>query len=84
MSENIEIGFMAFLAEGKEGIGAVRGVSDDSVTIYVENGGEFIVPMAAVRSVHDGKVLLDPARLDKALLDAVGHVHDREDPRLAG
>lgn len=84
MRENIEIGFMAFLAEGKEGIGAVRDLSDDGVVIYVENGGEFIVPMSAVRSVHDGKVMLDPNRLDRALLDAVGRVHDREDPRLSG
>jgi hypothetical protein len=84
MNQPIETGFMAFLAEGKEGIGAVRGVSSDSLVIYVENAGEFIVPMSAVRKVHDQKVMLDPKHLDKALLDAVGHVHDSEDPRLAG
>jgi hypothetical protein len=37
-----------------------------------------------VRSVHDQKVMLNPRLLDKALLDAIGHVHDSEDPRLAG
>jgi hypothetical protein len=84
MNERIEIGFMVFVAEGKEGIGAVRGVSPDALVIYVENAGEFIVPRAAVRSVHDQKVMLNPRLLDKALLDAVGHVHDSEDPRLAG
>ncbi len=75
---------MAFVAEGNEGIGAVRGVSPDSVVIYVENAGEFIVPMTAVKKVHDHKVMLNPRLLDKALLDAIGHVHDREDPKLLG
>jgi hypothetical protein len=84
MNEPIEPGFMAFIAEGKEGIGAVRGVSPDALVIYVENAGEFIVPMAAVKKVHDQKVMLNAKLLDKALLDAVGHVHDSEDPRLVG
>jgi len=84
MNERIEPGFMAFVKEGSEGIGAVRGVSPDAIVIYVENAGEFIVPMSAVRKVHDQKVMLNPRLLDKALLDAIGHVHDREDPKLVG
>jgi hypothetical protein len=84
MHEPIELGFMAFVAEGSEGIGAVRGVSPDHVVIYVENAGEFIVPMTAVRKVHDQKVMLNPRLLDKALLSAIGHVHDSEDPKLVG
>jgi hypothetical protein len=84
MNEPIEQGYMAFIAEGKEGIGAVRGVSTDSIVIYVENAGEFIVPRSAVKKVHDKKVMLNPRALDKALLDAIGHVHDREDPNLTG
>lgn len=84
MNERIEQGFMAFIAEGSEGIAAVRGVSPDSIVLYVENAGEFIVPRSAVTKVHDHKVILDPKRLDKALLAAVGHAHDREDPKLLG
>lgn len=84
MNERIERGFMAFLAEGKEGIGAVREVGASHIVIYVENGGEFIVPRTAVRRVHDSKVILDQRLLDRALLSAVGHAHDREDPNLAG
>lgn len=84
MNEPIEQGFMVFLAEGKEGIGAVRGASQDGLVVFVENAGEFTVPMAAVKRVHDKKVLLDPMLLDKTLLEAVGHVHDSEDPRLLG
>ena len=84
MIERIEQGFMAFIAEGKEGIGAVRQVTTKAIVIYVENGGEFTVPIAAVRRVHDQKVILDPDRLDKALLKAVAHAHDKEDPKLVG
>ena len=84
MNEPIETGFMVFLAEGKEGIGAVRSTADDHVVIYIENGGEFKVARSAVRRVHDDKVILDPAKLDKALLAALGHTHDREDPNLVG
>jgi hypothetical protein len=84
MDETIEPGFMAFLAEGKEGIGAVRSVTPQHIVVYVENGGEFKVARAAVRRVHDDKVILDPGKLEKALLAAVGHAHDSEDPKLLG
>jgi ureidoglycolate hydrolase len=84
MNERIEQGFMAFIAEGKEGIGAVRGVTPHSIVIYVENAGEFIVPMSAVRKVHDQKVILDRHLLDAALLAAIRRAHDSEDPKLAG
>lgn len=84
MNEKIEPGYMAFLAEGKEGIGAVREVAAEHIVIYVENGGEFRVPRTAVRKVHDHKVMLDRGKLDKALLVAVGQAHDREDPKLVG
>lgn len=84
MTDLIETGYMVFLAEGKEGIGAVRETSPGHIVVYVENSGEFNVPRSAVRRVHDGKVLLDPRQVDAALLAAVGHVHDAEDPRLVG
>lgn len=84
MNEPIQTGLMVFLAEGKEGIGAVRETAPDHIVVYVENSGEFTVPRAAVRKVHDGKVVLDPRQVDPALLKAVGHAHDSEDPRLVG
>lgn len=80
----IEPGFMAFTAEGHEGIGAVRQVGDTSLIIYVENSGEFEVPIAAVKAVHDQKVVLFPHLLDKAVVEAVRHARDREDPKLLG
>jgi hypothetical protein len=84
MNEPIQQGFMVFLAEGKEGIGAVRATAPDHIVVYVENAGEFRVDRAAVRKVHDDKVILDPGQVDRALLAAVGHSHDREDPKLVG
>ena len=39
MTQTIEAGFMAFLAEGHEGIGAVRDVSAGKIVVYVENAG---------------------------------------------
>ena len=84
MTENIEEGFMAFIADGADGIGAVREVNATSLVIYVENGGEFVVPRSAVKDVHSQKVILRPERLDKRLLAAIGHVHDSEDPNLVG
>ena len=79
----IEIGFQAYLEEGGEEFGAVREVAPagrDEIVVYVENAGDFTVPLRAVRSVHDGKVVLDRAQLDQPLLDAIAHAHEREEP----
>ncbi len=84
MTQNIEPGFMAFLVDGKDGIGAVREVTSTSLVLYIENAGEFVVPRSAVKDVHSQKVLLKPDLLDKRLLAAIGHVHDSEDPKLVG
>lgn len=84
MAKNIEAGLMAFVRDGSEGIGAIRNVGATTLTIYVENAGEFEIPKSAVRDVHAGKVMLNPALLPKALLAAVGHIHDSEDPKLVG
>ena len=80
----IAVGFQVFTAEGGEEVGAVRSVdaSRKELVIYVENAGEFTVRADAVRSVHDGKVVLDPERLDPDLRRAVVHAHDREEPGL--
>ena len=83
--KNIEIGSQVYLKEGGDPCGAVRDVPPDNrdeITIYVENSGEFTVSMDAVRAAHDGKIILDPTRLDQRLLDAVAHAHDAEVPGL--
>ena len=82
---NVEIGSQLYLEEGDDPCGAVRSVATggrNEITVYVENSGEFIVNSDAVRAAHDGKVILDQARLDKSLLDAIVHAHDAEVPGL--
>jgi len=78
--ESIEVGFQVFLKDGTEEFGAVKDLlsARSELVIYVENHGEFVVPLSAVHAVHSQKVMLDPARLDKKLRTAIGHAHDAE------
>jgi hypothetical protein len=78
--EKIEIGFQAFVSDGGEEFGAVREVSRDgkTLTVYVENGGDFHVPRSAVAAVHAQKVVFDCAKLEPALRRAIGHAHEAE------
>ncbi len=60
MEEKIEVGFQAFVSDGIEEFGAVRVVSPQGapeLVIYLENAGDFAVPLAAVESVHSRKVI---------------------------
>lgn len=81
MQEKIEVGFQTFLSDGGEEFGAVRAVAPQGqpeLVIYVENAGDFTVPLDAVESVHSGKVIFNCARLDRRLRNAIGHAHDEE------
>ena len=82
MRERIEVGFETFVHDGDADFGAVRDVSPDGLVVYVENAGEFRVPLDAVRDVHSHKVILDCRKLDPALRRAIGHAHDAEEPGL--
>jgi hypothetical protein len=79
---HIEIGFQVYAVEGGEEFGAVRGYEPhaNGLVIYIENAGDFVVPLAAVQRVHDGKVLVDIGQLDARLREAIAHAHDREEP----
>ena len=50
------------------------------LVIYVENAGDFVVPISAVEAVHSQKVILDCGKLERRLRQAIGHAHDVEDP----
>lgn len=82
MHESIQLGDMVFVADGGEGIGSVREIRPEppELVIYIENAGDFEVPMSAVRGVHSGKVVLDCARLEPRLREATRHVRDAADP----
>lgn len=79
----VQAEFPVFLGEGMKAIGAVREVHADKIVIYVENAGEFEIPASAVASVHDSKVALSLDSIGPELAQAIRHMHDREDPRLA-
>jgi hypothetical protein len=83
MHNPIEAGYQAFASDGGEEFGAVRAVRPQGrpeLVLYVENAGEFVVPIDAVDSVHFGKVILNCAKLDARLRRAIGHAHDSEEP----
>ena len=60
--ERIQEGFDVFVHDGNRAFGAVRQVLHHGIIVYVENGGDFEVAAAAVKDVHDEKVVLDSAR----------------------
>jgi len=60
----------------------VRAVRRDALIVYVENAGDFTIPMSAVKDVHSEKVILDCGKLDLSLRRAIGHAHTGEDPRI--
>ena len=83
MQEAIEVGYQTFVSDGGEEFGAVREVSPNGrpeLVIYVENAGDFVVPISAVEAVHSQKVILTCAKLDRRLRRAIGHAHDAEEP----
>ena len=81
MDAAIEVGFQAFVSDGSDEFGAIRAIAPDrlTLTVYVENAGDFEVPVDAIASVHFQKVIFDPDKLDPKLRRAIGHAHDAED-----
>ena len=82
MQDRIEIGYQAFVSDGGEEFGAIRGVSAQDLVVYVENAGDFRVSRDAVKAVHSHKVVFDCGKLDVRLRRAIGHAHDAEEPGL--
>jgi hypothetical protein len=84
----IEVGFHLFTIGGTEEIGGVREVLPDGrpeIVVDIENAGDFIIPLSAIDSVVEQKVIVDPSRLDGQVRDAIQHAHDAEiAPSLEG
>lgn len=74
--------YAVFVHDGDKQVGAVRHVSHNEIRVYVENAGDFTVPLSAVKEVVDDKVVLDSAKLEPALREAVRKAHQGEDPRI--
>lgn len=74
----VSIGDQVFLKNGDEEVGAVREVGHDHLVIYIENRGDVRLDGSVVTAAHDGKVVLDPAKLDRDLLAAMRAAHQLE------
>ena len=80
MNEKIEVGYQTFVSDSTDDFGAIREISRDGrqVTVYVENAGDFQVPVTSVVSVQSEKVTFDCRKLDRRLRVVIGHAHDAE------
>jgi hypothetical protein len=79
----IRLGDQVFTAEGADPVGAVRELRSGphpALIVYIENSGDITVPVPAIRAVHDGKVVLDPEKLEEEVRRALGHARDSEVP----
>jgi hypothetical protein len=75
-SDNVQEGFEVFVSDDAEAFGAVRQVRPHGrpeFVVYVENAGDFTVPLSAVEAVHSQKVIVNCGKLDRRLRQAIGH-----------
>jgi hypothetical protein len=78
----IEVGFQVYARDGGDEFGAVRAVAPGGrpeIVVYVENAGEFVIPLDAVDAVHSGKVIVHVDKLEDRARRAIAHAHDAED-----
>ena len=83
MHDKIQAGFDVFVHDGEKSFGAVRQVRKTELVVYIENAGDFEIPLSAVKDAEAGKVILDSGKLDAKLKDAIRRAHSGEDPRIA-
>lgn len=79
MTGKIREDMPVFLHDGDVAIGSVHDIRKDSLEIYIENAGDYVVPMSAVQDVHNDKLILDGRKLDKKLQAIIARAHDAED-----
>jgi hypothetical protein len=82
--EKIQEGFDVFLRDGDGNVGAVRQMRSHDLMIYIENAGDFIVPMEAIKDADAEKVILDSSKLTPKMLEAIRVRENAEDPKLTG
>ena len=75
-------GDAVFSREGGVQVGAVRSAGPNGLYAYIENHGDVALEPGHVRSVHDGKVVLDMSALPAAASQAILNAHSSEDPDL--
>lgn len=58
MQDKIEVGYDALVSDGDTYFGVVWEVFPESLVVYVEKAGDFVVPRSAIDAVHNYKVFL--------------------------
>jgi hypothetical protein len=79
---NVTVGDQVFSREGTGSFGAVRHVRVHELIVNIEGAGDVAVPASAVKSVHDGKVIVDVQALPTFVRQAIAQAHRGEDPKL--
>ena len=84
----IQIGDQLFDGEEGSAFGAVVGIHEHELLVEmgaqprqlvgIAGGGQRVLPGAAIRAVHDGKLIGDLMQLPAALRASIEHAHDRE------
>lgn len=74
----LELDQEVFAGEGESAFGAVRQIANDHLVVYVENAGDISIDAAHVRSVHDGKVIVDVDALPEETREKIRRAHDSE------
>jgi hypothetical protein len=82
MHEKIQPDFDVFIHNGDKAVGAVRRVHAAGIVIYIENAGDFEVPLSAITDAYSEKVILDLAKLEPRLQQAIAKAHSGEDPNI--
>lgn len=80
--DSVQEGFDVFLHDGGHAFGAVRQVRKNELVVYIENAGDYEIPLSAVKEVQAGKVVLDAGKLDTRLRESIRRAHSGEDPRI--
>jgi len=78
-SFNVAVGDQVYVGTNLEEVGAVRQVAKDHLIVYIENAGEFQIDGPSVLSAKNGKLILDPEKLEPKLAEAVEKAHAAEE-----
>ena len=67
-----------FVRAGETGVGAVREVRPDTLTVYFEGYGDIEIGPEHIAEAHDNKVMVRPDMLPMDLQERLDHIHDGE------
>lgn len=78
-SFSVQVGDQVYVGSNLEEVGAVTQVAKDHLIVYIENSGEFRIEGPSVVSAKNGKLVLDPDKLEPRLAEAIEKAHAAEE-----